>query len=294
MDIKTKANIQAKIREKEILQHFLSLREKGQVPAYITPEDMKDWIISEGRNILKERFQMECADQRDGLIHLAWEVNMRLKMQDIFTELGLTTSSSTPLSDQDSQRAALSDLQSSAMAEIPSPGIFSQCYFDPHTVVRRAVRDMIQQLARLPVARPHTVSEVVVDTVTRLFRTVVDDGEEPFDRKSSSRLLSGVAVGTTVIVLQDVGAAQELRVQYSHSTRASMVSMLHRELLERTGSPEVLKAALKGKRGALNSTITSVITGVINNLLTPPVENAHRTLLLASLGPLTTGSCRPP
>ncbi|KAJ8366824.1 hypothetical protein AAFF_G00339000, partial [Aldrovandia affinis] len=45
-------------------------REKGQVPAYITPKDMKDWIISEGRNILKERFQMECADQRDGLIHL--------------------------------------------------------------------------------------------------------------------------------------------------------------------------------------------------------------------------------
>ncbi|KAJ8357995.1 hypothetical protein AAFF_G00045710, partial [Aldrovandia affinis] len=137
---------------------------------------------------------------------------------------------------------------------------------------------MIQQLARLPVARPHTVSEVVVDTVTRLFRTVVDDGEEPFNRKSSSRLLSGVAVGTTVIVLQDVCAeeryaAQELRVQYSHSTRASMVSMLRRELLERTGTPEDLKAALRGKYGALNSTITSVITGVINNLLRPPVEN---------------------
>ncbi|KAJ8409710.1 hypothetical protein AAFF_G00217690 [Aldrovandia affinis] len=228
MDIKTKANIQAKIRKdygslndcvdyvatvvlcwgrtkfeehKEILEHFLSLREKGQVPAYITPEDMKDWIISEGRNILKERFQMECADQRDGLIHLY--------------------------------------------------------YFDPHTVVRRAVRDIIQQLARVPVARPHTLSEVVVDTVTRLFRRVVDDGEEPFNRKSSSRLLSGVAVGTTVIVLQDVcaeerHAAQELRVQYSHSTRASVVSMLHRELLERTGSPEVLKAALRGKREVRN------------------------------------------
>ncbi|KAJ8416085.1 hypothetical protein AAFF_G00381070 [Aldrovandia affinis] len=54
---------------------------------------------------------------------------------------------------------------------------------------------MIQQLARLPVARPHTVSEAVVDTVTRLFRMVMDYSEEPFNLKSSSRLLSGVAVG---------------------------------------------------------------------------------------------------
>ncbi|KAJ8361979.1 hypothetical protein AAFF_G00407430 [Aldrovandia affinis] len=98
------------ILQKETLQHFLSLREMGKVPAYITPEHMRDWIISEGRNILRERFQREGADQKDSLIHLVWEVNMRLKMQDIYRELGLTTSSSTPLSDEDTQQAALSDL----------------------------------------------------------------------------------------------------------------------------------------------------------------------------------------
>ncbi|KAJ8405731.1 hypothetical protein AAFF_G00311680 [Aldrovandia affinis] len=260
--------------QKETLQHFLSLREKGKIPAYITPEHMKDWIISEGRNIIRERFQRESADQKDSLIQLVWEVNMRLKMQDIYRELGLTTSSSTPLSDQDTQRAALSDLRSSVMAEPRHISIFSRYYFDPDTVVQRAVGEIIQELARLPVTRPHTISEVVVDTITSLFRTVMDDGEEPSNQTESSRLLSGVAVGAIVTVLHDVHAAkcratQEFRMQYSHSAGAGVVSALHRDLLEQMGSPEALKVALRRKRRALSNTITTAITAAIQNLLTP-------------------------
>ncbi|KAJ8404489.1 hypothetical protein AAFF_G00337560 [Aldrovandia affinis] len=104
-------------------------------------------------------------------------------MQDIYRELGLTTSSSTPLSDQDTQRAALSDLRSSVMAETRHISIFPQSYFDPGTVIQRATE--------------------------------------------SSRLLSDVAVGTTVIVLQDVHSIechgmQEFQIQYFHSARAGM------------------------------------------------------------------------
>ncbi|KAJ8358116.1 hypothetical protein AAFF_G00032750 [Aldrovandia affinis] len=95
-----------------------------------------------------------------------------------------------------------------------------ECYFDPDAVVWRAVREIIQELARLPVTRQHSLSEVVVDTVTSLFRTVMDDGEEPSNQTESSRPLSGVAVGATVTVLQDVHAVecramQEFPMQYS-------------------------------------------------------------------------------
>ncbi|KAJ8351098.1 hypothetical protein AAFF_G00151000 [Aldrovandia affinis] len=170
------------------------------------------------------------------------------------------------------------------MAETRHISIFPECYFDPDAVVWRAVREIIQELARLPVTRQHSLSEVVVDTVTSLFRTVMDDGEEPSNQTESSRPLSGVAVGATVTVLQDVHAVecramQEFPMQYSHSAGKGMVSALHRELLEQMGSPEALKVALRRKHNALSSTITTAITAAIRNLLTPPDATSPAMLL---------------
>ncbi|KAJ8358117.1 hypothetical protein AAFF_G00032760 [Aldrovandia affinis] len=132
------------------------------------------------------------------------------------------------------------------MAETRHISIFPECYFDPDAVVWRAVREIIQELARLPVTRQHSLSEVVVDTVTSLFRTVMDDG-------------------VSDAVLPPAGKG--------------MVSALHRELLEQMGSPEALKVALRRKHNALSSTITTAITAAIRNLLTPPDATSPAMLL---------------
>ncbi|KAJ8342388.1 hypothetical protein SKAU_G00323160 [Synaphobranchus kaupii] len=171
--------------------------------------------------------------QQDSLIHLVWEVNMRLKLLDISRDLGLTPSMSQlpALNVYDTQHAALSDLTSQ----------------------------------RSPVCPAHTVSEVVGETVTSLLCAVMETANET----ASSRAFSDVAVGVVVCVLEDLCAAgrgeeQVLGVRCWRWARASVVGALHRDLLEQTGSPGGLQAALRGN----NATVTTAITAAIKTLLT--------------------------
>ncbi|KAJ8348773.1 hypothetical protein SKAU_G00273620 [Synaphobranchus kaupii] len=199
--------------QKEILEAFLCLREKDQVPAYITSEDIKDWMMADGRKILWER-------------------------------------ESTASSKSAVRRSTRS-------------------YFDGCSVVRRALKDITEVLAR-PQARPaHTVSEVVGETVTSLLCAVMGTA----NKTASSRAFSDVAVGVVVSVLEDLRAAgrgeeQVLGVRCWRWARASLVGALHRDLLEQTGSPGGLQAALRGN----NATVTTAITAAIKTLLTSAAD----------------------
>ncbi|KAG9329608.1 hypothetical protein JZ751_003499, partial [Albula glossodonta] len=135
---------------------------------------MRDWIISKAQSIPREKFQMEPI-QTDGLIHLAWEVNMRLKLQNICRDLGLSLSSPPALSDLETQQAALSDL--ACPPAVTAPARFSSFYFDPQPVVERAVREIIEELTHPPTSRLHTVAEVVMDTVADLSCALLEELE---------------------------------------------------------------------------------------------------------------------
>ncbi|KAG5857287.1 hypothetical protein ANANG_G00017850 [Anguilla anguilla] len=232
--------------QKEILQHFLILREKGQVPTYITSEDMKDWVISDGQNILRERFQTDTSQQRDRLIHLVWEVNMRLKLQDICRDVGMSPSSSeAPLMHaQDTQRATLADLESAALEKAAAAESYSRWYFDAHFVV------------------------LVGDTVTGLLGAVM----EPANRRAPSRAFSEVAVGGAICVRDDLRAAgwaeeRAFGAQCWRWARPNMVGVLHRDLLEQTGSPGALQAALRGNSAAVTSAIAKALLAAADTAL---------------------------
>ncbi|KAG5836565.1 hypothetical protein ANANG_G00256680, partial [Anguilla anguilla] len=277
--------------QKGILQHFLSFKGKGQVPTYITCGDIKDWIISDGQNILRERFQTDSCEQRDGLIHLVWEVNMRLKLQDMGRELGMSPSSSEapPMSAQDTQRAALADLyvslspsseciclkagrasdtneafslcrESAALEKAAAAERYSRWYFDARLVARRALRELAEALAHPLACTPHTLSAVVGDTVTGLLGAVM----EPANHRASSRAFSEVAVGVAVCVHKDLRAAgwaeeRAFGAQCWRWARPSMMGVLHKALLEQTGSPGALQAALRGNSAAVTSAIATAI-----------------------------------
>ncbi|KAJ8348735.1 hypothetical protein SKAU_G00273240 [Synaphobranchus kaupii] len=212
------------------------------------------------------RFQMEDS-QQDSLIHLVWEVNMRLKFLDISRDLGLTLHCPA-LNNNDTQHAAMSDLESTASSK-PAVRRSTRSYFDGCSVVRRALKDITEVLAR-PQAHPaHTVSEVVGETVTSLLCSVMGIA----NKTASSRAFSDVAVGVVVSVLEDLRAAgrgeeQVLGVRCWRWARASLVGALHRDLLEQTGSPGGLQAALRGNK----ATVTTAITAAIKNLLTSAAD----------------------
>ncbi|KAJ8352361.1 hypothetical protein SKAU_G00238370 [Synaphobranchus kaupii] len=204
--------------------------------------------------------------QQDSLIHLVWEVNMSLKLQDISRDLGLTPSMSQlpALNVYDTQHAALSDLESTAFNKAAVRRYPRSC-FDGRSVVQRALKDVTEVLARPPARPAHTVSEVVRETVTSLLCAVMETANET----ASSRAFSDVAVGVVVCVLEDLRAAgrgeeQVLGVRCWRWARASVVGALHRDLLEQTGSPGGLQAALRGN----NATVTTAITAAIKTLLT--------------------------
>ncbi|KAJ8375091.1 hypothetical protein SKAU_G00056710 [Synaphobranchus kaupii] len=209
------------------------------------------------------RFQMDLYSQQDSLIHLVWEVNMRLKLQDISLGLGVTpcTSELPALNVYDIQHAALSDLESTAFNKPAGRRLPSSC-FDGRSVEQRAIQEITEVLAHPP-ARP--VSEVVGETVTSLLAAVM---ETP-NKTASSRAFSDMAVGMAVCVLEDLRAAgrgeeQVLGLRCWRWARASMVGALHRDLLEQTGFPGALQAALRGN----NATVTTAITAAITTLLT--------------------------
>ncbi|KAG9340206.1 hypothetical protein JZ751_021646, partial [Albula glossodonta] len=254
----------------ETLKCFLSLREKGQIPVYISTVDMRDWIISKAQSIPRERFQLE-PEQTDGLIHLAWEVNMRMKLQNICRDLGLSLSSPPALSDLETQRAALSDLYAPPMAcppAVTAPVRFSSFYFDPQPVVERAVKEIIEELAQPPTSRLHTVAEVVMDTVADLSCALLEGGEE-----LSGRLLSDMAVAVTVSVLQELEGVEQCEVQRWRQVRPRLVGALCGELLE-TVSPKALQRALRGKWDAESRAVTAAIitsvTAAVNSVLAQP------------------------
>ncbi|KAJ8342386.1 hypothetical protein SKAU_G00323140 [Synaphobranchus kaupii] len=204
--------------------------------------------------------------QQDSLIHLVWEVNMRLKLLDISRDLGLTPSMSQlpALNVYDTQHAAVSDLESTAFNKAAVRRYPRSC-FDRRSVVQRAVKYVTEVLARPPARPAHTVSEVVGETVTSLLCAVMETANET----ASSRAFSDVAVGVVVCVLEDLRAAgwggeQVLGVRCWRWARASVVGALHRDLLEQTGSPGGLQAALRGN----NATVTTAITAAIKTLLT--------------------------
>ncbi|KAJ8352348.1 hypothetical protein SKAU_G00238240 [Synaphobranchus kaupii] len=137
--------------------------------------------------------------------------------------------------------------------------------FDGRSVVQRALKDVTEVLARPPARPAHTVSEVVRETVTSLLCAVMETANET----ASSRAFSDVAVGVVVCVLEDLRAAgrgeeQVLGVRCWRWARASVVGALHRDLLEQTGSPGGLQAALRSN----NATVTTAITAAIKTLLT--------------------------
>ncbi|KAJ8342381.1 hypothetical protein SKAU_G00323090 [Synaphobranchus kaupii] len=207
------------------------------------------------------RFQMEDS-QQDSLIHLVWEVNMRLKVLDISRDLGLTPSMSQlpALNVYDTQHAALSDLESTAFNKAAVRRYPRSC-FDGRSVVQRALKDVTEVLARSPARPAHTVSEVVGETVTSLLCTVMETANET----ASSRAFSDVAVGVVVCVLEDLravgrGEEQVLGVRCWRWARASVVGALHRDLLEQTGSPGGLQAALRGNNATVTAAIKTLLT----------------------------------
>ncbi|KAG9338509.1 hypothetical protein JZ751_025744 [Albula glossodonta] len=242
---------------------------------------MRDWIISKAWSIPRQRFQMEPI-QTDGLIHLAWEVKMRLKLQNICRDLGLSLSSPPALSDLETQRATLSDLYAPPMRficlaaavflacppAVTAPVRFFRFYFDPQPVVERAVREIIEELAQPPTSRLHIVAEVVMDTVADLSCSLLEGGEE-----LSGRLLSDMAVAVTVSVLQELEGVKQCEVQRWRQVRPRLVGALCGELLE-TVSPKALQRALRGKWDAESRTVTAAIitsvTAAVNSVLAQP------------------------
>ncbi|KAJ8352037.1 hypothetical protein SKAU_G00235130 [Synaphobranchus kaupii] len=108
---------------------------------------------------MKNRFQMDLYSQQDSLIHLVWEVNMRLKLQDISLGLGMTlcTSELPALNVYDTQHAAFSDLESTAFNKPAGRRLPGSC-FDGRSVVQRAIQEITEALAHPP-ARPPTLCQ---------------------------------------------------------------------------------------------------------------------------------------
>ncbi|XP_035242287.1 uncharacterized protein LOC118210311 isoform X2 [Anguilla anguilla] len=109
-------------------------------------------------------------------------------------------------------------------------------------------------------APPHILSAVVGDTVTGLLGAVM----EPANRRAPSRAFSEVAVGGAICVRDDLRAAgwaeeRAFGAQCWRWARPNMVGVLHRDLLEQTGSPGGLQAALRGNSAAVTSAIATAI-----------------------------------
>ncbi|XP_064190149.1 uncharacterized protein LOC135254119 [Anguilla rostrata] len=83
---------------------------------------------------------------------------------------------------------------------------------------------------------------------------------EPANRRALSRAFSEVAVGVAICVRDDLRAAgwaeeRAFGAQCWRWARPKMVGVLHRDLLEQTGSPGALQAALRGNSAAVTSAI---------------------------------------
>ncbi|KAJ8253698.1 hypothetical protein COCON_G00203100 [Conger conger] len=271
-------------QQKEVVTDFMNLRESGLIPWYVSVEDMKAWIISEDQAIVKERFQMEDSGREDGLVYLTWEVNIRLKLQEIERACrqvcgnqGLGPLSPLLACDQNPHQAALTDLQSPNGGVLP-PGSLSSRYefvffkfpdiFDARAVVQRALKDILHKLAYQPASRPQPLPDVVVDVVSSLLQVITDEGgaRDGARDETDMRLLSSMAVGTVVSVLHAVRADFSQTVEFSRATRDGMVAFIFTELQSNVGSPQALKGALCSKEANTTAAIATEVTAAVRQL----------------------------
>ncbi|XP_061080762.1 uncharacterized protein LOC133115061 [Conger conger] len=262
----------------------MNLRESGLIPWYVTVEDMKAWIISEDQAIVKERFQMEDSGREDGLVYLTWEVNIRLKLQEIERACrqvcgnqGLGPLSPRLACDQNPHQAALTDLQSPNGGVLP-PSSLSSRYefvffkfpdiFDARAVVQRALKDILHKLAYQPASRPQPLPDVVVDVVSSLLQVITDEGgaRDGARDETDMRLLSSMAVGTVVSVLHAVRADFSQTVEFSRATRDGMVAFIFTELQSNVGSSQALKGALCSKESNTTAAIATEVTAAVRQL----------------------------
>ncbi|XP_029580245.1 uncharacterized protein LOC115168848 [Salmo trutta] len=160
--------------------HYLLLQSQGQVPPHVTTEHMSNWLVSQGKKSLRERVWKETLEEGNDLARLAWEVNTCLKMMDI-------------------EHEAFCKLRRSMHSTSPAD-------IDPkvHSIVERAVRNILGEQSNDPRSNLLSPSQVVVEVVPRLLLALWLQPEE--GHSEHPMLISGMAVGMVAAVVEKLSS----------------------------------------------------------------------------------------
>ncbi|KAL2084508.1 hypothetical protein ACEWY4_020026 [Coilia grayii] len=241
---------------KALLRLFITLMDQGSVDPYITVEDVLEWIFRHAKKMFKQWFP----DLKDDDFCLAWEVNARLKIQDVEQEVRRDLLDRPPF-DPASPASGHVDTDEMTPDELKMP------------VVKRIVGDLQLELKYYQCSRLQNCSEIVADIVTRLLFIVKTDPKgSPYN--GSSMHLTELAMEVVRAVLKKLSSVSpSMHAHYSRPAAARMAYSIHQKLVRSLYTSDDMKDFLSTRNGTLMTAIAEHVSRKIGKLFQHPFQH---------------------